>query len=254
MSLENILDSDHDLEFPELNDESYMFSDQSNQRLRSASQSGASDDKSTDLDKYISNLKYTDSALKPKDSSGGSSRRRQFALDPAIVGYGDSFAVAGSENDGIGDGLNDNNIGGGRYGNRFSSDEGEDVSDIGEDYENEAKDTVVMAKLTKGSGKSRRKDKRDMGDQLVPEREKLRPPITGDSIFTQEELSVPKHSLHEFEKLEAALDETESENEGDQMDLIGAYLKGEGQAYVEVVVKISRVNLRIYAANSDQYW
>lgn len=59
------------------------------------------------------------------------------------------------------------------------------------------------------------------------------PPISAPSIFTQEEFSSHKQSLHEFEKLEAALDESGSEHGEDNMDLIGAYLRG----------KINRLNL-----------
>ena len=63
-----------------------------------------------------------------------------------------------------------------------------------------------------------------------------RPPIVGDSIFTQEEFSNNRgQSLVEFEQLEAEfrdhhddLMNTKGENEAtDHMDLIGAYLKGD---------------------------
>ena len=75
-------------------------------------------------------------------------------------------------------------------------------------------------------------------DHLEEMRDKVgqlysRPGVVGDSLFTQEDQEVlpyhNRHSLLEFEQLEAALHghhEAESDHSGEHMDLIGAYLQG----------------------------
>ena len=55
-----------------------------------------------------------------------------------------------------------------------------------------------------------------------------RPPVTGKSLFTQEEFSNQHHSLAEFEKMEAEMERgTGAREEADHdADVIGAYLQG----------------------------
>ena len=59
-----------------------------------------------------------------------------------------------------------------------------------------------------------------------------RPPVTGKSLFTQEEFSNQHHSLAEFEKMEAEMERgTGAREEADHdADVIGAYLQGKSDS------------------------
>ena len=127
----------------------------------------------------------------------------------------------------------------------MDSSEGEEVSDIeGEDYDAFPPNHMTSNRrdnhfappppVTRPHKRShRRHQQQPMGGEQDSDPDG-KPPIVGDSIFTQEEFSNNRQSLAEFEQLEAALDVRVGgggggggDNEAaDQMDLIGAYLKG----------------------------
>ena len=67
----------------------------------------------------------------------------------------------------------------------------------------------------------------DQSNTRNPVPDAKRPPVTGKSLFTQEEFSNQHHSLAEFEKVEAELERRgAAARDDDDADVIGAYLQG----------------------------